>query len=366
MTTPGDSGPPDKGKNVERGTLGKYVKRMSTVFKREKSSKSAPVLAPEAPSTPRTEQRPPKPTEEVAKQDSTKPQVIPVTPLTPGVSAPPTPTTRDMDRNAMQQERARALFAKYGLTLESHEWIAAPAAKPAVERVEKSIRMRVHRSCHRCGSLYGSDKVCRRCEHKRCKKCPRYPKKKTPEEKQAEKEKESAEQPKRKRVLTIRTRGGDELVYQPARQRIRRTCHMCEKVFVPATAAICNNCQHVRCTRCAREPAKLNKWPAGYPGDAELDSETEVEKQLDKFRRTWRKPRMRVRWQCEQCSSLFLNNSPQCPGCGHERCDRCTRSPVRKPEKGEQFDADVVAAVEAKLRAMEVDDDSPSSAAEAT
>jgi hypothetical protein len=39
---------------------------------------------------------------------------------------------------------------------------------------------------------------------------------------------------------------------------------------------------------------------------------------------------------------------------------------VRKPEKGEPFDAQVVAAVEAKLRAMDVDDDSPFSAAEAT
>lgn len=43
-----------------------------------------------------------------------------------------------------------------------------------------------------------------------------------------------------------------------------------------------------------------------------------------------------------------------------------TVSSVRRPEKGEHFDAQVVAAVEAKLRAMDVDDDSPSSAAEAT
>jgi hypothetical protein len=39
---------------------------------------------------------------------------------------------------------------------------------------------------------------------------------------------------------------------------------------------------------------------------------------------------------------------------------------VRKAEKGDHFDSQVVAAVEAKLRAMDVDDDSPSSAAEAT
>ncbi|KAI4713781.1 hypothetical protein J4E89_001228 [Alternaria sp. Ai002NY15] len=363
MTTPADTGAVDKGKNVERGTLGKYVKRMSTVFKREKSNKSVPTLAPEPSSTPQVAQQQPV-EKEVAQPDQTILEVAPATPITPAVSVPSTPTTKEMDRNAMQQERARALFAKYGLTLESHEWIAAPAPKPTVQRVEKSIRMRVHRSCHRCGTLYGSDKVCLQCEHKRCKKCPRFPKKKTPEEKQAEKE--GMEQPKRKRMLTIRTRGGDELVYQPARQRIRRNCHVCENLFVPATANVCNSCQHVRCTKCPREPAKLSKWPDGYPGDAEPDSETEVEKQLEKFRRTWRKPRTRVRWQCEKCNGLFHNNSPQCPGCGHERCDKCTRSPVRKPEKGEHFDSQVVAAVEAKLRAMDVDDNSAPSAAEAT
>ncbi|KAL1798973.1 hypothetical protein ACET3X_003010 [Alternaria dauci] len=364
MTTPTDPGTPDKGKNVERGTLGKYVKRMSTVFKREKSNKSVPTVAPEASSASQAGPQQQPVVKDVVKEDKAKPDVVPATPIAPVVSAPSSPTTKELDRNAMQQERARALFAKYGLTLESHEWIAAPAPKPTVQRVEKSIRMRVHRSCHRCGTLYGADKVCLQCEHKRCKKCPRYPKKKTPEEKQAEKE--GMEQPKRKRMLTIRTRGGDELVYQPARQRIRRTCHVCDKLFNPATATVCDQCQHVRCTKCPREPAKLNKWPNGYPGDAEPDSETEVEKQLDKFRRTWRKPRQRVRWQCERCNGLFQNNSPQCPGCGHERCDKCTRSPVRKPEKGERFDAQVVAAVEAKLRAMDVDDDSPSSAAEAT
>lgn len=225
----------------------------------------------------------------------------------------------------MQQERARALFAKYGLTLEQHEWIAAPAPVVTVQRVEKSIRMRVHRNCHRCGTIYGAEKVCLQCEHKRCKKCPRYPKKKTPEEKL--KEKENADKPKKKKVLTITTRSGNELAYHPPKQRIRRTCHKCETLFSTATATTCTQCQHVRCTKCPREPAKLTKWPAGYPGDVEPDTDSEVEQQLEKFRRTWRKPRARVRWECENCHNLFLNGSPQCPGCGHERCDRCTRSP---------------------------------------
>jgi hypothetical protein len=226
----------------------------------------------------------------------------------------------------MQQERARALFAKYGLTLESHEWIAAPAPVPAVERVEKSIRMRVHRSCHHCGTIYGSEKSCLQCEHKRCKKCPRYPKKKTPAGKEKE-EKANDEKPKRRRVLTTTTKSGNELAHQHPKQRIRRTCHKCETLFVPPSSTICDQCRHIRCTKCPREPSKLQKWPAGYPGDLDADSDSEVEKQLEKFRRTWRKPRQRVRWECEQCHSSFIHGKPQCPGCGHERCDKCTRSP---------------------------------------
>ncbi|KAF2626766.1 hypothetical protein BU25DRAFT_411300 [Macroventuria anomochaeta] len=362
MSTPPAAGPHD---GQHRKSLGKYVKRMSSVFKRERSSKSVPQpsSAAAAPVAPELGQQQPQvevPREEVATEDvatqevaqepakaasirheqpTEEPAAAPaaahdLTPTTSVQAPAPAPIefTPVLDRNAMQQERARALFAKYGLTLESHEWFSASAPAPLVPRVEKAIRMRVHRSCHRCGTLYGHEKMCVQCEHKRCKKCPRYPKKKTPGEKG--KEKEVVEQPKKKKVLTVTTRSGNELAYQPATQRIRRTCHKCEALFVPPMATTCGSCNHVRCTKCPREPAKRNKWPTGYPGDAEAESDDELEqqKQLDQFRRIWKKPRRIVRWECEQCHSLFRQGSPQCPGCGHERCDRCNRSPCQKAQ----------------------------------
>ncbi|KAJ4368068.1 hypothetical protein N0V83_006423 [Neocucurbitaria cava] len=329
MATPNEPGPSGNKDVDRRMSLGKYVKRMSSVFKREKSSKSPASAAPAAPSVPQQQQQSTK--EEVTNEEAADLTPVPTqTPAAPATTAsvpapPPAKPLKVIDRNAMQQERARALFAKYGLTLESHEWITAPTPTPTVQRVEKSIRMRVHRSCHRCGTIFGAEKVCLKCEHKRCKKCPRYPKKKTPEDKL--KEKDTSDRPKRKKVLTIMTRSGNELAYDPPKQRVRRTCHKCETLFDPPTATICEKCRHIRCTKCPREPAKLAKWPAGYPGDVDAGSDSEVEKQLEKFRRTWRKPRARVRWECEQCHSLFLNGSPQCPGCGHERCDKCTRTP---------------------------------------
>lgn len=71
-------------------------------------------------------------------------------------------------------ERAQELFKKHGLDISSVDW---PLSKvPQGERVQKEIRMRVHRTCHRCGTTYtGADRVCCECSHKRCTKCPRNP-----------------------------------------------------------------------------------------------------------------------------------------------------------------------------------------------
>ncbi|KAJ9644612.1 hypothetical protein H2199_003575 [Coniosporium tulheliwenetii] len=99
---------------------------------------------------------------------STGPMVIDNMPVT-------STTSGAYFRSALQQERARALFAKYGLTLEDHEWITTGSSAVNSERVEKPIRMRVRRQCHRCQANFGHDKVCVKCEHKRCKKCPSYP-----------------------------------------------------------------------------------------------------------------------------------------------------------------------------------------------
>lgn len=49
MSAPAESGPTEA-KNVDRRmSLGKYVKRMSSVFKREKGSKSSNLPVPSAP-----------------------------------------------------------------------------------------------------------------------------------------------------------------------------------------------------------------------------------------------------------------------------------------------------------------------------
>ncbi|KAF9739257.1 hypothetical protein PMIN01_01891 [Paraphaeosphaeria minitans] len=366
-TTPPAAPPADlkENKGDHRKSLGKYVKRMSSVFRRERTTRSK-ASGPTPPTAPAA----------IEEDQEAATAYVPTLAADPAhivphdaVTAPATDTSMPGDvslqpivqRSALQQERARALFAKYGLTLESHEWIAAPALPVNVQRIEKPIRMRVHRTCHRCGTTYGADKVCAKCEHKRCKQCPRYPKKKTPLEKaQSQKQTDAAAAkalPKKKRVLTLPSRTGGELTYQPAKQRVRRNCHKCHALFIPPTATICEGCRHIRCTKCPREPAKLSKWPNGYPGDVEYDSDTEMERELERSKRIWRKPRTRVRWECDHCNTTFLDGSPQCPGCGHEKCEKCVRKPIKRVKAQRSFDPEVVKSVEAKLQKLQMQDE---------
>lgn len=185
--------------------------------------------------------------------------------------------TQVTSRAALQQEKARALFEKYGLTLEPHEW-ATPPTTDRVERVQKPIRMRVHRQCHRCQTTFGVDKVCVQCGHKRCKTCPRYPVKK-PKHAQEQPSKvagvgglavagEKAPAPapaptaleaerariERKYRLTIPAKHEtQDRVRKDVRQRVHRACHRCERAFARGEKS-CTGCGHVRCTKCPRDP----------------------------------------------------------------------------------------------------------------
>lgn len=363
-------GPSETKDHERRKSLGKYVKRMSSVFRKDKSAKSPPASpTSDAPAASVLHVQKEEPENEAATT-TTAPEPSPAaapeakaTTASKVAETPSQPGAHQLNRAAIQQERARALFAQYGLTLESHEWISMTTPPVYAQRVERPIRMRVHRTCHHCGTQYGANKVCLKCEHKRCKKCPRYPKRRTAGEKeQREKDKEAqggvtAEAvQKTKKLLAMTTKGGDERIYRPVKQRVRRSCHECQTLFVPPSAPVCANCQHVRCTKCPRDPSKLEKWPHGYPGDAPAGSDSEAERPVE-ARRIWRKPRMRVRWRCEGCSSFFIEGKPRCPGCGHERCEKCTREPMKKAHKEPQFDPEVLRAVEEKLRALEVDPD---------
>lgn len=229
-------------------------------------------------------------------------------------------------------ERAQALFKKHGLDVKPSD-LPLATTLPA-ERVQKDIRMRVHRTCHKCDTPFGPDKTCLECSHKRCKRCPRHPVKKS---KDKGKEKVTAKTTapgykKRKGDIAYGItipgrRGGQDLVHKPVRQRVHRKCHRCETDFGPEK--VCPKCKHNRCKKCPRSPHKNNK-PAGYYEKIDpSDSEPEYPPPP---RRTYKKPRRRIHWTCSKCSTTFIEKTKTCAGCGSHRDETGIRDPPKKPK----------------------------------
>jgi len=150
--------------------------------------------------------------------------------------------------------------------LKPSEW---HSSEGHVLRVEKPIKMRVHRKCHVCSTSFGAGKECPSCKHPRCKQCPRVPPKRTEAEREESRKKRAAilkqraENPPivpdwdtsdKKIVLKKPSKtGGQDLIHRKPRQRVRRTCCQCEKQF-GAHVKACEGCSHIRCTDCPRDP----------------------------------------------------------------------------------------------------------------
>ena len=166
--------------------------------------------------------------------------------------------------------RAKQLAERYGLKLEPTQWYKAPGAAPAY-RVEKHIKMRVHRQCHCCNTLYSYAKECSKCGHQRCRQCPRIPPRRTEAEKEESRKRRAAivkEQKERapivpdwsfwhsdRKVILRRPAktNAQDLIYRKPRQRIRRNCCQCAKLYHSGVKT-CEHCRHVCCTDCPRDP----------------------------------------------------------------------------------------------------------------
>jgi RNA polymerase subunit RPABC4/transcription elongation factor Spt4 len=132
--------------------------------------------------------------------------------------------------------------------------------------------------------------------------------------------------------------GGQDVIYKAIKQRVRRTCHQCQTLF-PGISTVCESCGHIRCKSCPREPyasppsilktgllltkdtysAKLDKYPDGYPGDAESP--------IERPPRVWKKPRMRVRYFCHKCDTFYVPGENICATCGEEKGPNSRRDP---------------------------------------
>jgi hypothetical protein len=184
----------------------------------------------------------------------------PVPTTEPKTPVAETPRPTKVSRAEINAERARKLGERFQLNIEPHEWNTLAGEKDAW-RIEKPIRMRIHRTCHKCNTTFGANKVCANCEHPRCTKCPRYPLKKKEKGKTAVAgvagaiEVDPVWSPHEKIILTKPSHkaGGQPLVRKKPMQRVRRTCCECSTLYLSGNK-ICSSCAHTRCADCPRDP----------------------------------------------------------------------------------------------------------------
>ncbi|KAK3323620.1 hypothetical protein B0T19DRAFT_210176 [Cercophora scortea] len=335
MSSPAQSGATVP-KEKEKKGLGKVLSRMKTVLKKADPSRRLSTLggAKAGPSSAVAVE----PTGGVAEASTT------ATPEEAKAPAAPVVIATKVPRAQLFEERAKKLGELYGLELKPSEW---HSTEGHALRVEKPIRMRVHRKCHLCDTSFGLGKECPKCKHTRCKQCPRVPPKRTEAEKEESRKKraaiikERAENapiqvdwnPSPKKVVLRRPAktGGQDLVHKKPRQRVRRTCCGCNKLF-SASNKTCESCEHVRCTDCPRDPPKKDKYPYGYPGDA-LGVKS-------------------GHYQCLECKTVFPSTpseDTECPKCSHKKVERLTPRRVEA-----EPDPDVWKSVQAKLEGLKI------------
>ncbi|KAJ5997586.1 hypothetical protein N7499_006019 [Penicillium canescens] len=261
------------------------------------------------------------------------------------------------DYNAMQRQKAHAIFAKYNLSFEPTGEKSSTDHQFA--RVAKPIRMRVRRACHRCETTFGPEKICVNCQHLRCKKCPRLsPAHAQDEEPSFSKMRLHELRAKQRGMLHLTPHlklsgnpacplsmtsnmGGPDFTRKAVRQRVRRDCHLCGTMFARGSKQ-CDGCHHLRCKSCPRQPAKLDKYPDGYPGDVEPPKAAPD--------RTFKKPRRRVHYVCHVCTTSYNEDARVCVKCGQTKCDETIRIPPKKIKR--EPDPAVIRSLEEKLATM--------------
>ncbi|KAI9750058.1 MAG: tRNA-splicing endonuclease subunit [Chaenotheca gracillima] len=352
MSAPG-AGDGGKPPSERRQSLTKFMTKAKSVLRKDKSKRqsvsglSAPPPAASTgasssatPATPAAS----KPVAPAPTTTTAAAAAAPVSALAPGPSKKAVPPSR----TNLQQERARAMFEKYGLTLEPHEW-TSPTKDPS-ERVSKPIRVRVHRSCHRCQTTYGIDKVCANCSHKRCKKCPRYPLRQDAKDardagKVAGLTTAEAGKAKSKREVVAVPGGPGQERARRDKPSVRRTCHLCNSTY-PKGDESCPGCAHLRCALCPRDPPRKSKYPAAHPDDEPGSLYLHKGKE-----RTYKKVRMMVKYHCHTCDTVFGAHSKTCGKCSHERCGDCRRQPPKKAKPAPP-DPEILKAIEQKMGKM--------------
>lgn len=291
--------------------------------------------------------------------DCTQEQSRPTPPVT-------TTETFHIDRASVYQERAQKLHDRYGINIEGNARSTFPAT---ARRVQKTAKMRVHRSCHMCGVDFGHGIHCRACHHRVCGNCPRTSGRRVQDVMAQARDfpfhvvsDESSPDPD---SLTADTTTGimdrfknlDNMSSSSSSSSGKHTSRpsafldplhpehsrssaleadnnshdFSAAAFLPPnirnigntrlTAIQPRSSRHGKLERLQQYKASLLTFPiVPYPISTVRDPVLKVPAGVQ---RIYRKPRQRVRYTCHECRTPFGNHVRVCGKCSHERCYDC-------------------------------------------
>jgi hypothetical protein len=158
-------------------------------------------------------------------------------------------------------ERLQRIACHYNLPMPSN-YITYSEPEKERPRVHRPIRMRIHRSCHRCNTMFAGARVCVNCQHRACSLCQSMPRQRSLDPWNPSSSDPFAEdvegddyQGMQQQIVMARANriSTQPLVRKELKQRVRRTCHSCSTLFTSRNK-ICTNCHHVCCEQCPRSP----------------------------------------------------------------------------------------------------------------
>ncbi|CAK7562709.1 MAG: hypothetical protein SEPTF4163_000561 [Sporothrix epigloea] len=300
MSSPAQGGP-SAPKEKKAGVGSRVLTRMKTIMKKteKRMSVSGPRKADTSPATPAA-----------APAEATKSAAVVASNDAPtdkiDKNTKESPETIKIPRTQLYEDRARKLGERFGLEIKPSEW---HSTEGDALRVNKPIRMRVHRTCHKCNTDFGTAKECTGCKHVRCKLCTRYPAKRNETEKQEARERRALYLQKQKENAPI----------------------IADWDFPTKPMVLTKPSKTGGQVLTARETPKKDKYPYGYPGD-EFGT------------------RSIPRFRCHECKTKYPVEAAEgtsCIKCSHPRCTACPRL---KPQRVEPDpDPEILKTIEARL-----------------
>ncbi|KAF2217196.1 hypothetical protein CERZMDRAFT_33096 [Cercospora zeae-maydis SCOH1-5] len=221
-------------------------------------------------------------------------------------------------RAGLSRGKARSLFEQHGFDYQLRTWRPLEEPPSKMRRVEKPIRLRVHYTCHECTRQFGLENTCMDCGHHRCRECLRNP-------------------PKKARQVSDNPRGS---MQEDRASPVAGPSTAPPAPDMPPTSLELDDeysnedvpHDHDLFMYIQRRAALRTVWTSQsrprqkHAHSASATAPNDEAPMARAVQRVYRKPRQRIRYTCEQCSTMFAGHD-QCRRCGHQRCDDCVRQP---------------------------------------